>query len=165
MTTFVHLCLSSDFPIRGMQIYDGPINVQNCTFRKYTALNGRHTSAFGFRLNNSWQSCPNNNVTNITFDHVPVSPLLCEIHKTRDTGLTCFYKLESLLHLEEKPTTVALHKSILKYSCYFLLFENCIPVPLSCMFHFCRLSDRLNNSGYFSAKCQIYSNTEPCFKC
>lgn len=118
MTTFVHLCLSSDFPIRGMQIYDGPINVQNCTFRKYTALNGRHTSAFGFRLNNSWQSCPSNNVTNITFDHVPVSPLLCEIHKTRDTGLTRFYKLESLLHLEEKPTTVALHKSILKYSCY-----------------------------------------------
>uniref|UniRef100_A0AAY4EPS3 G8 domain-containing protein n=1 Tax=Denticeps clupeoides TaxID=299321 RepID=A0AAY4EPS3_9TELE len=50
-----------NFPIRGMQIYDGPINVQNCTFRKYIALDGRHTSAFGFRLNNSWQSCPNNN--------------------------------------------------------------------------------------------------------
>lgn len=63
----------SDFPVRGMQIYDGPINVQNCTFRKYTALDGRHTSAFGFRLNNSWQSCPNNNVTGITFDNVPVS--------------------------------------------------------------------------------------------
>uniref|UniRef100_A0A672GM55 hyaluronoglucosaminidase n=1 Tax=Salarias fasciatus TaxID=181472 RepID=A0A672GM55_SALFA len=62
-----------DFPIRGIQIYDGPINVQNCTFRKYTALDGRHTSAFGFRLNNSWQSCPNNNVTDITFDHVPIT--------------------------------------------------------------------------------------------
>nr|XP_061819850.1 cell migration-inducing and hyaluronan-binding protein-like isoform X1 [Nerophis lumbriciformis] len=62
-----------DFPIRGMQIYDGPINVQNCTFRKYTALEGRHSSAFGFRLNNSWQSCPNNNVTDITFDHVPIT--------------------------------------------------------------------------------------------
>lgn len=59
--------------MRGMQIYDGPINVQNCTFRKYIALDGRHTSAFGFRLNNSWQSCPNNNVSDITFDHVPVS--------------------------------------------------------------------------------------------
>lgn len=56
-----------------MQIYDGPINVQNCTFRKYVALDGRHTSAFGFRLNNSWQSCPNNNVSDITFDDVPVS--------------------------------------------------------------------------------------------
>uniref|UniRef100_A0A4W4FYK0 G8 domain-containing protein n=1 Tax=Electrophorus electricus TaxID=8005 RepID=A0A4W4FYK0_ELEEL len=59
-----------DFPIRGMQIYDGPINVQNCTFRKYVSLEGRHTSAFGFRLNNSWQSCPNNNVTDITFDSI-----------------------------------------------------------------------------------------------
>uniref|UniRef100_A0A8B9K7L0 Cell migration inducing hyaluronidase 1 n=1 Tax=Astyanax mexicanus TaxID=7994 RepID=A0A8B9K7L0_ASTMX len=59
-----------DFPIRGMQIYDGPINVQNCTFRKYVALDGRHTSAFAFRLNNSWQSCPNNNVTDITFDSI-----------------------------------------------------------------------------------------------
>ncbi|XP_072554374.1 cell migration-inducing and hyaluronan-binding protein-like isoform X1 [Paramormyrops kingsleyae] len=62
-----------DFPIRGMQIYDGPINVQNCTFRKYVALDGRHTSALGFRLNNSWQSCPNNNVTDITFDNVPIT--------------------------------------------------------------------------------------------
>uniref|UniRef100_A0A8B9K3Q1 hyaluronoglucosaminidase n=1 Tax=Astyanax mexicanus TaxID=7994 RepID=A0A8B9K3Q1_ASTMX len=62
-----------DFPIRGMQIYDGPINVQNCTFRKYVALDGRHTSAFAFRLNNSWQSCPNNNVTDITFDSVPIT--------------------------------------------------------------------------------------------
>ncbi|XP_014878247.1 cell migration-inducing and hyaluronan-binding protein-like isoform X1 [Poecilia latipinna] len=62
-----------DFPIRGMQIYDGPVNVQNCTFRKFAALHGRHTSAFGFRLNNSWQSCPKNYVTNITFDQVPVS--------------------------------------------------------------------------------------------
>ncbi|KAK1160788.1 cell migration-inducing and hyaluronan-binding protein-like [Acipenser oxyrinchus oxyrinchus] len=62
-----------DFPIRGMQIYDGPINVQNCTFRKFIALDGRHTSAFGFRLNNSWQSCPNNNVTDITFEDVPIT--------------------------------------------------------------------------------------------
>ncbi len=67
-----------------MQIYDGPINIQNCTFRKFIALDGRHTSAFGFRLNNSWQSCPNNNVTDITFDDVPVSdvcfhPDLCAL--------------------------------------------------------------------------------------
>lgn len=62
-----------NFPIRGMQIYDGPINVQNCTFRKYVALDGRHTSAIGFRLNNSWQSCPKNNMTEITFDSVPIN--------------------------------------------------------------------------------------------
>ncbi|KAG9341336.1 hypothetical protein JZ751_019440 [Albula glossodonta] len=69
----IGLTLASNFPIRGMQIYDGPINVQNCTFRKYVALEGRHTSAFGFRLNNSWQSCPNNNVTDITFEEVPIT--------------------------------------------------------------------------------------------
>ncbi|XP_063304977.1 cell migration-inducing and hyaluronan-binding protein [Pelobates fuscus] len=62
-----------NFPIRGVQIYDGPINVENCTFRKYVSLEGRHTSALGFRLNNSWQSCPNNNITNIIFQDVPIS--------------------------------------------------------------------------------------------
>ncbi|XP_072420919.1 cell migration-inducing and hyaluronan-binding protein-like [Chiloscyllium punctatum] len=61
------------FPIRGMQIYDGPINVENCTFRKFAALDGRHTSAIGFRFNNSWQTCPNNNVTRITFQDVPIT--------------------------------------------------------------------------------------------
>ncbi|XP_059808562.1 cell migration-inducing and hyaluronan-binding protein [Hypanus sabinus] len=61
------------FPIRGIQIYDGPINVENCTFRKFAALNGRPTSAIGFRFNNSWQTCPNNNVTNITFQDVPIT--------------------------------------------------------------------------------------------
>lgn len=78
MLTLLFLSHLRDFPTRGMQIYDGPIIVQNCTFRKFTALEGRHSSAFGFRLNNSWQSCPNNNVSDITFDHVPVSPL--QIH-------------------------------------------------------------------------------------
>lgn len=61
-----------DFPIRGIQFYDGPISVENCTFRKFAALEGRHTSALAFRLNNAWQSCPNNNVTNIIFEDVPV---------------------------------------------------------------------------------------------
>ncbi|XP_069480269.1 cell migration-inducing and hyaluronan-binding protein [Ambystoma mexicanum] len=62
-----------NFPIRGMQIYDGPINIQNCTFRKFVSLVGRHTSAIGFRLNNSWQSCPKNNITNTVFQDVPLS--------------------------------------------------------------------------------------------
>ncbi|XP_055517175.1 cell migration-inducing and hyaluronan-binding protein [Leucoraja erinacea] len=61
------------FPMRGIQIYDGPINVENCTFRKFVALDGRHTSAIGFRFNNSWQTCPNNNMTNITFQDVPIA--------------------------------------------------------------------------------------------
>ncbi|KAM4039272.1 cell migration-inducing and hyaluronan-binding protein isoform 1-T2 [Anomaloglossus baeobatrachus] len=62
-----------NFPVRGIQIYDGPVNVENCTFRNYISLDGRHTSAIGFRLNNSWQSCPNNNVTKITFEQVPIA--------------------------------------------------------------------------------------------
>ncbi|RVE74995.1 hypothetical protein OJAV_G00027640 [Oryzias javanicus] len=65
------LVLTRSFP--GVQIYDGPIRVHNCTFRNYVALDGRHSSALGFRLNNSWQSCPNNNVSSIRFDHVPMS--------------------------------------------------------------------------------------------
>ncbi|XP_045437570.1 cell migration-inducing and hyaluronan-binding protein isoform X2 [Pipistrellus kuhlii] len=67
------LPLGQDFPIRGIQLYDGPINVQNCTFRKFAALEGRHTSALAFRLNNAWQSCPHNNVSNITFEDVPIT--------------------------------------------------------------------------------------------
>uniref|UniRef100_A0A8D0H416 hyaluronoglucosaminidase n=1 Tax=Sphenodon punctatus TaxID=8508 RepID=A0A8D0H416_SPHPU len=67
------LPISQDFPIRGIQFYDGPVNVQNCTFRKFVALDGRHTSALAFRLNNAWQSCPNNNVTNIFFEDVPIT--------------------------------------------------------------------------------------------
>uniref|UniRef100_A0A8C6SYQ2 Cell migration inducing hyaluronidase 1 n=1 Tax=Neogobius melanostomus TaxID=47308 RepID=A0A8C6SYQ2_9GOBI len=64
-----------NFPTRGMQVYDGPVRVHNCTFRKFSALEGRHTSAIGFRLNNSWQTCPNNNVSQLTFDQVPVTAL------------------------------------------------------------------------------------------
>uniref|UniRef100_A0A8C3VKB0 hyaluronoglucosaminidase n=1 Tax=Catharus ustulatus TaxID=91951 RepID=A0A8C3VKB0_CATUS len=73
------LPIGPDFPIRGIQFYDGPINVQNCTFRKFAALDGRHTSALAFRLNNAWQSCPNNNVTSIHFQDVPVSHLPTEV--------------------------------------------------------------------------------------
>ncbi|XP_062998620.1 cell migration-inducing and hyaluronan-binding protein [Elgaria multicarinata webbii] len=67
------LPIGQNFPIRGIQFYDGPINVQNCTFRKFAALDGRHTSALAFRLNNAWQSCPNNNVSNIFFEDVPIT--------------------------------------------------------------------------------------------
>ncbi|XP_072321030.1 cell migration-inducing and hyaluronan-binding protein [Eucyclogobius newberryi] len=65
-----------NFPMRGMQVYDGPIRVHNCTFRKFSALDGRHTSAIAFRLNNSWQSCPNNNVSQLIFEQVPLSSRL-----------------------------------------------------------------------------------------
>ncbi|XP_027625045.1 cell migration-inducing and hyaluronan-binding protein [Tupaia chinensis] len=67
------LPIGQNFPIRGIQFYDGPINIQNCTFRKFAALEGRHTSALAFRLNNAWQSCPHNNVTNVAFEDVPIT--------------------------------------------------------------------------------------------
>ncbi|XP_043409826.1 cell migration-inducing and hyaluronan-binding protein isoform X3 [Prionailurus bengalensis] len=67
------LPIGQNFPIRGIQFYDGPINIQNCTFRKFVALEGRHTSALAFRLNNAWQSCPHNNVTDIAFEDVPIT--------------------------------------------------------------------------------------------
>uniref|UniRef100_A0A8C6RD57 hyaluronoglucosaminidase n=1 Tax=Nannospalax galili TaxID=1026970 RepID=A0A8C6RD57_NANGA len=67
------LPIGQNFPIRGIQFYDGPINIQNCTFRKFAALEGRHTSALAFRLNNAWQSCPHNNVTSIAFEDVPIT--------------------------------------------------------------------------------------------
>ncbi|XP_037367292.1 cell migration-inducing and hyaluronan-binding protein [Talpa occidentalis] len=67
------LPIGQDFPIRGIQFYDGPVNIQGCTFRKFAALEGRHTSALAFRLNNAWQSCPHNNVTNLVFEDVPIT--------------------------------------------------------------------------------------------
>ncbi|XP_077630421.1 cell migration-inducing and hyaluronan-binding protein [Crocuta crocuta] len=67
------LPIGQNFPIRGIQFYDGPVNIQNCTFRKFAALEGRHTSALAFRLNNAWQSCPHNNVTSIAFEDVPIT--------------------------------------------------------------------------------------------
>ncbi|KAI4830096.1 hypothetical protein KUCAC02_001749, partial [Chaenocephalus aceratus] len=60
-TTAAERCLVAlIFQSEACRSTTGPINIQNCTFRKYVALDERHTSAFGFRLNNSWQSCPNN---------------------------------------------------------------------------------------------------------
>ncbi|CAM9901994.1 unnamed protein product [Lampetra planeri] len=59
------------FPVRGLQVYDGPLRVERVTFRRFAALADRHASAIGFRLNNAWQSCPNNNLSGIVFQDVP----------------------------------------------------------------------------------------------
>ncbi|KAG8516428.1 Cell migration-inducing and hyaluronan-binding protein [Galemys pyrenaicus] len=66
-------CSARDFPIRGIQFYDGPVSVQGCTFRKFAALEGRHTSALAFRLNNAWQSCPLNSAAGLAFEDVPIT--------------------------------------------------------------------------------------------
>ncbi|KAM9765301.1 cell migration-inducing and hyaluronan-binding protein isoform 2-T2 [Menidia menidia] len=119
-----------DFPIRGMQIYDGPINVQNCTFRKFTALDGRHTSAIGFRLNNSWQSCPNNNVTDISFDRVPITsrvffgepgPWFSKMHMDGDKT-TIFHDIDG--SVSEYPGAF-----LVKEDNWLLRHPDCIDVP------------------------------------
>ncbi|XP_035659371.1 cell surface hyaluronidase-like [Branchiostoma floridae] len=59
----------SDFPMRGLQIYDGPTRVLNCTFKKYARTEDRLSSAIGFRLDNTWQGSPKNNLTRVKFEH------------------------------------------------------------------------------------------------
>ncbi|KAM8972296.1 cell surface hyaluronidase CEMIP2-like [Pelodytes ibericus] len=51
------------FPIRGFQIYDGPVRLFKCTFKKYLPTADRASSAIGFSLKNSWQITPQNNVS------------------------------------------------------------------------------------------------------
>ncbi|KAM6301555.1 cell surface hyaluronidase CEMIP2-like [Podargus strigoides] len=56
------------FPIRGFQIYDGPVRMEKCTFKKFTPTADRHSSAIGFFLKNSWQISPQNNVSQILME-------------------------------------------------------------------------------------------------
>ncbi|XP_054858270.1 cell surface hyaluronidase-like [Eublepharis macularius] len=51
------------FPIRGFQIYDGPVRLTRCTFRKFTPTADRYSSAIGFFMKNAWQMSPKNNVS------------------------------------------------------------------------------------------------------
>ncbi|XP_064525014.1 inactive cell surface hyaluronidase CEMIP2-like isoform X3 [Pseudopipra pipra] len=56
------------FPIRGFQIYDGPVRMARCTFKKFTSTVDRHSSAIGFFMKNSWQISPQNNVSQILME-------------------------------------------------------------------------------------------------
>eukprot|EP00058_Branchiostoma_floridae_P009863 XP_002595351.1 hypothetical protein BRAFLDRAFT_124938 [Branchiostoma floridae] len=62
----------ANFPIRGLEVYDGPILAENCTFKKYASAPeyNRWSGAIGFKLQNSWQTAPNNNLTGIKFEDV-----------------------------------------------------------------------------------------------
>ncbi|XP_075063891.1 cell surface hyaluronidase CEMIP2-like isoform X1 [Mixophyes fleayi] len=51
------------FPIRGFQIYDGPVRLFRCTFKKFLPTGERPSSAIGFPLKNSWQITPQNNLS------------------------------------------------------------------------------------------------------
>ncbi|CAO2584979.1 Cell surface hyaluronidase, partial [Lemmus lemmus] len=55
------------FPIRGFQIYDGPIHLTKSTFKKYMPTPDRYSSAIGFLMKNSWQTTPRNNVSLVKF--------------------------------------------------------------------------------------------------
>ncbi|XP_035684657.1 cell surface hyaluronidase-like [Branchiostoma floridae] len=63
---------ATNFPIRGLEVYDGPILAENCTFKKYASAPeyNRWSGAIGFKLQNSWQTAPNNNLTGIKFEDV-----------------------------------------------------------------------------------------------
>ncbi|XP_065544871.1 inactive cell surface hyaluronidase CEMIP2-like isoform X6 [Lathamus discolor] len=56
------------FPIRGFQIYDGPVRMSKCTFKKFTPTVDRYSSAIGFFMKNSWQISPQNNVSQILME-------------------------------------------------------------------------------------------------
>ncbi|XP_010284069.1 PREDICTED: transmembrane protein 2-like, partial [Phaethon lepturus] len=56
------------FPIRGFQIYDGPVRMAKCTFKKFNPTVDRYSSAIGFFMKNSWQISPQNNVSQILME-------------------------------------------------------------------------------------------------
>ncbi|VTJ66193.1 Hypothetical predicted protein [Marmota monax] len=55
------------FPIRGFQIYDGPIHLTRSTFKKYVPTPDRYSSAIGFLMKNTWQITPRNNISLVKF--------------------------------------------------------------------------------------------------
>lgn len=57
------------FPIRGFQIYDGPVRLTQSTFRGFVPTAERYTSAVGFNLKNTWQLTPRNNLSQLAFHH------------------------------------------------------------------------------------------------
>ncbi|CAH1246602.1 TMEM2 [Branchiostoma lanceolatum] len=63
---------ATNFPMRGLEVYDGPTLAESCTFKKYAAAPeyNRWSSAIGFFLNNNWQTAPKNNLTGIKFEDV-----------------------------------------------------------------------------------------------
>ncbi|XP_072420918.1 cell surface hyaluronidase CEMIP2-like isoform X3 [Chiloscyllium punctatum] len=56
------------FPIRGFQIYDGPVRITKCTFKNYISVHERYSSALAFFMRNSWQISPQNNVSQVKLE-------------------------------------------------------------------------------------------------
>eukprot|EP00058_Branchiostoma_floridae_P009247 XP_002594735.1 hypothetical protein BRAFLDRAFT_81185 [Branchiostoma floridae] len=58
--------------LRGLIVYDGPIFVDSCTFKRYAIVPeaDRWSSAIGFKTKNGWQNTPKNNITRSKFENV-----------------------------------------------------------------------------------------------
>uniref|UniRef100_V9K885 hyaluronoglucosaminidase n=1 Tax=Callorhinchus milii TaxID=7868 RepID=V9K885_CALMI len=67
------------FPIRGFQIYDGPVHVTKTTFQNFVKMPDRFTSAVGFSLKNPWQLTPKNSLSLVAFDiNVSLNVFFCK---------------------------------------------------------------------------------------
>ncbi|XP_035660304.1 cell surface hyaluronidase-like [Branchiostoma floridae] len=68
---FRTLSRGGQYPYRAFEIYDGPIAIENCTFRNYHVTSARPgVSALGFQLENQFQMAVTNAVSNAKFEEV-----------------------------------------------------------------------------------------------
>uniref|UniRef100_UPI00358FC834 cell migration-inducing and hyaluronan-binding protein isoform X2 n=1 Tax=Myxine glutinosa TaxID=7769 RepID=UPI00358FC834 len=121
---------STIYPLRGFQIYDGPIKVENVTFSRFAALKDRHVSAIAFRLNNNWQSCPCNNLSAVSFQGVPPQnrvffgepgPWFRRVDEDGDKT--------AIFHDEDGSVTSFPGSFVLRHDNYLLRHPDCVDVP------------------------------------
>ncbi|CAH1264674.1 TMEM2 [Branchiostoma lanceolatum] len=65
------LAHDTNYPMVGLDVYDGPILADGCTFKRYAAVPefDRWSSALGFHRSNTWQNTPTSNITRAKFDN------------------------------------------------------------------------------------------------
>ncbi|XP_019627189.1 PREDICTED: cell migration-inducing and hyaluronan-binding protein-like [Branchiostoma belcheri] len=63
---------STNYPMVGIDVYDGPILADSCTFKRYATAPeyDRWSSAIGFHRTNTWQNTPTSNITGAKFENV-----------------------------------------------------------------------------------------------
>eukprot|EP00058_Branchiostoma_floridae_P016672 XP_002602160.1 hypothetical protein BRAFLDRAFT_97975 [Branchiostoma floridae] len=66
---------ATDFPLRGFEVYDGPVLAESCTFKNFAAAPeyNRWSSAIAFKLKNNWQTATKSNLTGIKYENVQTS--------------------------------------------------------------------------------------------
>ncbi|XP_023933414.1 cell surface hyaluronidase [Lingula anatina] len=57
-------------PKRAIAVYDGPISIERCQFKRYVSQYNNATAAIGFLLRNGWQLATTSRFTGISFDDV-----------------------------------------------------------------------------------------------